>query len=92
MQTITTTELRTKTKQLVEAMLSGKHVSLIHRSHVIGTFEPRKEEYEGKVMTKQRIKKLKKLIDELALPHLNYEERERRYRKHIEEKYGSSIS
>lgn len=40
MQTITTTELRTKTSKLVAALKAGKRVTLIHRSKIIGVFRP----------------------------------------------------
>ena len=37
---ITTTELRTKTKWLVDTLKEGKKVYLIHRSKVVATITP----------------------------------------------------
>lgn len=89
MQVITTTELRTKSKELVAALQEGYSVDLIHRSKVIGEIHPAKE---PKPLTKKDIEKLKKLARELNLPKLSYKERERRYRKHLMEKYGQNLS
>lgn len=88
MQYITTTQLRTKSSQLVKALENGEHVELIHRSKVIGEIKPR---YDKKPLTKEDIKKLKKLANKLNLPKLNYKEREKIYRKHLEEKYGKDL-
>ena len=40
MDFITTTELRTKTTELVNALTHGQSVRLIHRSRIVGTFQP----------------------------------------------------
>ena len=89
MQYITTTQLRTKSSELIEALKRGSGVSLIHRSKVVGTIKP---SIKLKVFTKESILKLKKLAEELNLPKLSYKERERRYRKHLMEKYGKNFS
>ena len=89
MQVITTTELRTKSKELVNALQEGHSVDLIHRSKVVGEIKPI---YDAKPLTKEGIEQLKKLAQALNLPKLSYKERERRYRKHLMEKYGKSIS
>ncbi len=89
-QLITTTELRTKTTQLVKALREGRSVDIIHRSKVVGKVIPALE--EAKPLTKEDIKKLKKLAEELNLPKLSYKEREKRYRKHLMEKYGQGLS
>lgn len=85
MNYITTTELRTKSKKLVETLKSGGNLKLIHRSKVIGKIEPTQE---ARPLTENDIKELKKAAKKLNLPKLSYIERERRYRKHLEEKYG----
>ena len=85
MQYITTTQLRTKSKKLVEVLLEGRSVDLIHRSKVVGKIHP---SYDPKPLTKEGIEKLKRLAKELNLPKMSYKERERRYRKHLVEKYG----
>lgn len=89
MQYITTTELRTKSKKLVEVLREGRSVDLVHRSRVVGRVQPIQE---PKPLTKEGIEKIKKLAKKLNLPKLSYRERERRYRKHIMEKYGQSLS
>lgn len=86
---ITTTELRTKSKKLVNALKSGESVSLIHRSKVIGKIAPHKEE----TRTIKDIKAFEKLLDSMKPKKIiPRKERERRYRKHIMEKYGKGVS
>ena len=89
MEYITTTHLRTKSSQLVSALKNGDSVSLIHHSQVIGEIKPKRQ---TKPFTKATIKQLQKLANELNLPKTSYIERERRYRKHLMEKYGHSLS
>lgn len=89
MQLITTTQLRTKSKELVKVLRQGYSVDLIHRSRVIGKIKPMDE---AKPLTKESIEMIKKLAKELNLPKLSYKERERRYRKHLMEKYGKGLS
>ena len=89
MNYITTTQLRTHSSQLIDLLKKGADVSLIHRSKVVGTIKPSKK---IKIFTKESILKLKKLARELNLPELSYEEREKRYRKHLMEKYGKNLS
>jgi len=90
MNYITTTDLRTKSSQLVKDLAKGNSVSLIHRSKILGIIKPVQK--KSKTMTKANIQKLKKLAKQLDLPDLSYEEREKKYRKHLLEKYGKSIS
>lgn len=89
MNFITTTQLRTQSSDLVEILKQGGSVSLIHRSKVIGEIKPK---YEAKPITNEDIQELKKLAEEFNLPKTSYKDRERRYRKHLTEKYGKSIS
>ncbi len=89
MQVITTTQLRTKSKELVKTLKEGHSVDLIHRSKVVGEFKPKKE---TKPLTKKDIQDLKRLANQLDLPKLSYKERERRDRKHLMEKYGQNLS
>lgn len=89
MQVITTTELRTKSKELVKTLREGRSVDLIHRSRVVGRFQPVQE---AQPLTREDIEQIQKLANELNLPKLSYKERERRYRKHLMEKYGKSLS
>ncbi len=89
MNYITATSLRTKSRELIETLKQGESVSLIYRSKVVAEITPKKE---SKPLTKTDIKKLQKLAEEFNLPKLSYKERERRYRKHLMEKYGQSLS
>ncbi len=90
MNLITTTELRTKSSQLVKTLKKGESVSLVHRSKVIGKIQPTVEE---KVMTQEAINKLKDLMKDLRprkiIPR---SKREKIYRQRLEEKYGKGIS
>lgn len=89
MNYITTTELRTKSKQLIKALDEGKTVKLIHRSKVVGVVKP---ETDVPIMTKESIEVIKKAAQKLNLPKISYKERKKIYRKHLMEKYGKGIS
>lgn len=86
MQYITTTDLRTKSSQLVSTLKKGGSVSLIHRSKVIGKIQPDQEPKPFDA------KKFKKLVNSLNLPKTTYAQREKIYRKHLMEKYGQGLS
>lgn len=88
MQYITTTDLRTKSSELVNSLSKGEAVSLVHRSKIIGEIKPKKD---LKPLTKDDIKQLKKLSLELNLPKISYKQREKIYRKHLTEKYGQDL-
>ena len=88
MDSITTTNLRTQSSQLVDTLKKGGVVSLIHRSKIIGVIKSKKE---PKVLTKTDIKQLKELATKLDLPKTSYKERERIYRKHLVDKYGKDL-
>ena len=87
MDYITTTNLRTQTSKLVNALKQGNSISLIHRSKVVGIIKPAYP--EGKPFNAE---KLKKLIKKMNLPKTTYKERERNYRAHLEKKYGKGLS
>lgn len=89
MDYITTTDLRTKSSELVYMLKNGLSVSLMHRSKIIGEIKPKKS---AKIFTKESAQKLKNLADKLNLPTLSHQERERRYGKHLMEKYGKGLS
>ena len=89
MDTITTTNLRTQSSQLVNTLKKGGVVSLIHRSKVVGLIKPQKE---IKVLTKTDIKEIKEMAQSLHLPKTSYEEREKLYRTQLVDKYGKGIS
>lgn len=86
MNYITTTELRTKSPDLVETLLKGEEVNLIHRSKLIGIIKPKSEKV--KVFNAKRFTGI---TEKLNLPHINSEERMKRYRRAMEEKHGKSV-
>jgi hypothetical protein len=92
MKYISTTELRTKSKELVKTLRDkGEEVYLVHRSEVIGKLEPyeEKDEEGRKDFTIKDPGKFREFLDSFATGEKTApEERDRRYRKHLEEKYG----
>lgn len=89
MDYITTTDLRTKSSELIETLKRGTSVSLIHRSRVVGEIKPKRD---AKPLTKRGIAQLKNLANKLNLPKTTYVQREKLYRKHLMEKYGKGLS
>jgi hypothetical protein len=87
MTTITTTEFRTKTPQLIGTLLAGGTVDIIHRSQVIGEIKPKKS--QTKVFNAARFEKI---IKELNFPHLSITQREKRYREAMLKKHGQHLS
>lgn len=90
MNYITTTDLRTKSSELIDLLLRGTEVSLIHRSKIVGVIKPVQNTAEP--LTQESIDKLKKLAIQLNLPKTTYKERERRYHRYMIEKYGKHLS
>lgn len=87
MNYITTTDLRTKSSELVEALKKGNSVTLIHRSKVVGEIKP-----VLKALKPFDVKELKRLAKSLNLPKTTYAQRERIYRNHLMKKYGKGLS
>ena len=87
MQYISTTQLRTKSSQLVKLLQEGYSINLIHRSRVVGEIKPKT--YDPKPFDPDKVAAAAK---KLNLPKLSYKERERRYRTHLMDKYGKSLS
>lgn len=87
MDMITTTELRTKTPELIATLMAGGSLELLHRSKVIGEIKP-----------KMRIPKpfnpdrFIAAASKLNLPKLTDKQLARNYRKHMMEKYGKNLS
>lgn len=90
MNTITATELRTKTPELIEALLGGYSVDLIHRSTFVGEITPAKK--PAKVISRKDIEELMEMAGSLNLSKLSDKEIDRRYRQHIMKKYGKGLS
>lgn len=91
MQTITTTQLRTRSKDLVETLLGGESVELIHRSKIIGEIKPKDK--KKRILTEGDLKEFDRLI-EIIKPEkiIPKGKREGVYRKNLAEKYGVDIS
>lgn len=83
---LTTTELRTKSSQLVASLKKGSQVSLVHRSKIIGVINPVPEE---NIFDPEKFEKLR---SKLNLKPTTIKEREILYRKHLDKKYGKNIS
>lgn len=87
MQLISTTELRTRSKELVTALLAGQSVNLIHHSRIVGKVKP---------VTKKQLKtidsrSLQKKLDKLPFPSLTPKEIDRRYRIAMMKKHGQGF-
>ncbi|MBI2011631.1 hypothetical protein HYS91_02575 [Candidatus Daviesbacteria bacterium] len=88
MQNITTTQLRTKSKELVKTLKEGGTFRLIHRSSVIGEITPLR--HQPKPITD--IEAFKRALDAIRPKKLiPKSQREKVYRKHLEEKHGKNI-
>jgi hypothetical protein len=87
MQNMTTTDLRTKSSQLVKTLKEGKSVDLIHRSEIIGEIKPKIKDPKP-----FDAKKFLKAVKRLNLPKLSAREMDRRYRAAMEEKHGKGVS
>lgn len=87
MNYITTTQLRTQTPDLLDALQQGLTIDLIHRSQVVGEIK------QKEVQPKKTIdsKKLQRIIDELDLPMFTIDEIDRRYRTAMMKKHGQGI-
>lgn len=86
MNYITTTELRTRSSELIDFLLAGETVDLIHRSSVVGTIIPKEKELGN--LTKADLKKIASTLNQLNLPTTTPSEREKNYHLHLKKKYG----
>lgn len=89
MNYISTTDLRTKSSQLVHALLNGNSLYLVHRSKIVGEIKPAQAAAKQKPFNAKRFFQLAR---KLNLPKLSDEKLERNYRDHMEKKYGKRIS
>lgn len=87
MQVITTTQLRTRSKELVKALREGYSIDLIHRSQVVGEIKPKT--YDPKPFDPD---KFARIIDKLNFPKLTPRQIEARYRAAMMKKHGKGIS
>lgn len=86
MQYITTTQLRTKSSELVDLLLAGGGVNLIHRSKIIGEIKPK---ISGKFFNAKR---MAEIVKKLNLKPLNPNEIEERYRDYMMKRHGKGVS
>lgn len=89
MNYITTTELRTKTTGLVEALQGGEEVDILHRSKIVGRIIPKSVSQRPiKTVTDpaKLISGIKRLVGDAG--KYTKEERKAIYHKHLESKYG----
>ncbi len=84
---VTSTELRTKTPQVIATLLHGGTIDFVHRSKVIGEIRPKVTEPKT-----FNARKFLKLTQKLNLPPLTHQELAQNYREHIDKKYGQDIS
>ena len=87
MQTITTTQLRTKSKTLVKVLQEGRSVALIHRSKIVAEISPKIE--DPKPFNPDDFRKA---LEKLKLPQISNQELEKNYREAMNAKYGPDIS
>ena len=87
MQIITTTQLRTKSKELVKVLREGRSVDLIHRSRIVGEIKPKM--YDPKPFNPD---KFLKTVRKLNFPKLASRQIETRYRSAMMRKHGKGIS
>ena len=90
MQLITTTQLRTRSKELIATLLAGRSVNLIHRSKIIAEVRPK--ENEPRIFTRKDAEEIKAIAHKLNLPKLSYAEREKAYRAAMVKKHGKNFS
>lgn len=87
MDMITSTQLRSQTPKVIETLLHGGTIDLVHRSKIVGTIMPKVS--QEKILSART---LQKKIDSLALPRLTQKEIDRRYRAAMMKKHGKGLS
>jgi hypothetical protein len=89
MEYITTTQLRTKSTQLVQSLLRGFPVSLIHRSRMVGIIQPTAKS----PVAITNIDAFKQALVAVKPPRLLPRKvRRQLYIEHLTEKYGPDLS
>lgn len=89
MNYITTTDLRTQSSALVDALKKGVSVSLIHRSQIVGTITPIRtaptplRDVGGFIALLKKIRPAK---------HYSHQKREQLYRRELAKRHGKHIS
>lgn len=89
MEYITTTELRTKTSQLVKTLKKQGKVTLIHRSQVIGVVDPIRQVQAPPITLEKFSNFLDGIKPKKIIPR---SQREQTYRRNLMKKYGKHLS
>lgn len=87
MQYLTTTDLRTKTSELVNTLKQNGEVTLIHRSKIVGIIKP--VENQPKPFDVEKFRLFLKSIKPIKI--IPRHKRDKIYRKHLMEKYGKHL-
>lgn len=88
MNYITTTELRTKSVGLVETLLAGNSVDLIHRSKVVGSIIPKNVGADKPIDPLKLAKTLKKLEPNKKV---SYKQLMKNYEHYMMYRHGPNI-
>ena len=87
MNYITTTDLRTKSKDILKALEEGRSINLIHRSKIVGEIKP-----ASNINLKTiNANLLEDKIQQLDLPRLTLKEIDRGYRAAMRKKHGKGL-
>lgn len=89
MNYITTTELRTKSSALVQKLLSGEEVTLIHRSKIIGEIVPKEVELKKPIDPQKFASALKKLEPKKKV---SYKQLMKNYEHYMMYRHGPNLS
>ncbi len=88
MNYITTTQLRTNTTNLVNALMAGHSVQLIHRSQVLGVISPPENKPAQPFDGEKYLEETKGMVTK----KYTQKQRDKNYRDYIMGKYGKNIS
>lgn len=88
MQCITTTELRTKSTEMIKQLQQGSVISLIHRSKIVATVVPSQPQ-EPKVVTAKALRTFNKKFG--FSTNTTAAQRKQRYAEHLEKRYRKSV-
>lgn len=89
MQVITTTQLRTRSKELVKVLQEGGSVDLIHRSKIVGEIKPAPSPFVAITDISEFKKALRAAKPKKLIPK---SQRGKIYRNKLMQKYGKDIS
>jgi len=89
MNVITTTELRTKTTDLVAALLAGYQVDLVHRSQTIGVLMPKKNNADTPANSKILAESLQAFEPKKKT---SYQKLMAKYSNYLQKRYGQGLS